>query len=59
MPLDHMLKILRDPDQSDDRKDDMAKAAAPYCHPRLSQVDARHSGQLDLRAWLMKLAEPD
>jgi hypothetical protein len=31
-PLYYMLKIFRD---------EMAKAAAPYCHPRLSTVDAK------------------
>ncbi|WP_354504808.1 hypothetical protein [Limibacillus sp. MBR-115] len=28
------------------RRDDMAKAAAPYIHPRLASLD--HSGQLSL-----------
>ena len=44
MPLEHMLDILRDPDQPKERKDDMAKAAAPYCHPRLATVTNQHTG---------------
>ena len=59
MPLDYMLGILRDTNQTDQRRDDMAKAAAPYSHPRLSQVDASISGQLDVRTWLRDLGEPD
>ena len=43
-PLDWMLQVLRDPSQPNERRDDMAKAAAPYVHPRLAAVDA----QMDL-----------
>jgi len=34
LPLDYMLNVMRDPKASDVRRDDMAKAAAPYLHPR-------------------------
>jgi hypothetical protein len=34
-PLEYMLNVLADPDADQGRKDDMAKAAAPYVHPRL------------------------
>lgn len=35
LPLDYMLQVINDPDESDKaRKDRMAIAAAPYCHPR-------------------------
>lgn len=43
-PLDYMLAILRDDSAPPDRRDDMAKAAAPYCHPRLAAIE--HSGGL-------------
>ncbi|MEN6358493.1 MAG: hypothetical protein ABFD63_04140 [Smithella sp.] len=34
-PLTYMLKIMNSPDVKDDaRKDRMAIAAAPFCHPR-------------------------
>jgi hypothetical protein len=35
-PLEHMLKIMRDPAVDDDRRMDAAKAAAPYVHSRLN-----------------------
>jgi hypothetical protein len=40
-PLEYMLKLLRDDNVDAARRDEMAKAAAPYCHPRLSTVDAK------------------
>jgi hypothetical protein len=42
LPLAYMLRIMRDPSQPVGRRDDMAKAAAPFCHSRLSSVE--HSG---------------
>src|SRR5262245_21810725 len=44
LPLAYMLRIMRDPSQPDGRRDDMAKAAAPFCHSRLSSVE--HSGEI-------------
>jgi hypothetical protein len=38
-PLAYMLRMMRDPDQPPERRDEMAKAAAPYLHPKLSSVD--------------------
>jgi hypothetical protein len=52
-PLEWMLTVLRDTSQPFERRDDMAKAAAPYVHPRLSSVEANHRGTLDLRKFLM------
>lgn len=40
-PLDFMLKIMRDESQDMDRRCDMAKAAGPYVHSKLSSIDAR------------------
>lgn len=37
-PLEYMLGVMRDEGAPDDRRDDMAKAAAPYVHPKLSAV---------------------
>ena len=34
-PLQYMLAVLRD---------EMAKAAAPYIHPRLASIEASHRG---------------
>jgi hypothetical protein len=43
-PLAYMLRIMRDPSQPVGRRDEMAKAAAPFCHSRLSSVE--HSGEI-------------
>lgn len=40
-PLDFMLNIMRDPESPAAMKFEAAKAAAPYVHPRLSQVESR------------------
>lgn len=41
VPLDYMLSVMRDDQQSPERRDDMAKAAAPYVHPRLSSAEVK------------------
>lgn len=41
-PLEYMLKILRDTQAEPMRRDDMAKAAAPYVHPKFASVE--HTG---------------
>jgi hypothetical protein len=38
-PLDHLLEIMRDKDQDARSRLDAAKAAAPYCHARLSSTE--------------------
>src|SRR5262249_45936042 len=35
LPLDYMLRIMRDPKVSNTRRDEMARTAAPYLHPKL------------------------
>jgi hypothetical protein len=45
-PIDYMLGVMRDPAADLARRDDMAKAAAPYVHPKLAAVE--HSGGLEL-----------
>jgi hypothetical protein len=44
LPLAYMLRIMRDPSQPVGRRDEMARAAAPFCHSRLSSVE--HSGEI-------------
>lgn len=39
-PLDYMLKVMRSTKAETKRRDDMAKAAAPFCHTRAIE----HSG---------------
>lgn len=43
MPVDYMLRVMRDPSVNTKRRDAMATAAAPYLHPKLSAVDAKLS----------------
>lgn len=38
-PLDYMLTVLRDPAQEYDVRLDAAKAAAPYVHPKLANIE--------------------
>lgn len=39
MPLDYMLRVMRDPSAPAKRRDEMAKAVAPYVHAKLSSVE--------------------
>jgi hypothetical protein len=41
-PLEYMLAVMRDIGADVKRRDEMAKAAAPFIHPRLAAVE--HSG---------------
>src|SRR6516165_8749038 len=43
LPLDYMLRTMRDPTVEPHRRDAMAKAAAPYVHPTLAAVTHRHT----------------
>ncbi len=43
MPAEYMLRNMRDKKVSQKRRDEMAKAAAPYFHPRLTSVE--HGGK--------------
>ena len=38
-PLEYMLRIMRDDRADAKRRDEMAKAAAPYLHPRLQRTE--------------------
>jgi hypothetical protein len=39
LPLDYMLRVMRDPNVDPHRRDFMAKAAAAYVHPRLNSTE--------------------
>ena len=43
MPLDFLLRVMRDECADDMRRLDAAKAAAPYVHPKLQPVDKNGS----------------
>jgi hypothetical protein len=38
-PLDYMIRVMRDDSAPAERRDEMAKAAAPYVHPRLTAIE--------------------
>lgn len=42
MPLEYMLRVMRDPAADYDRRDKMAVAAAPFVHARLAAIE--HTG---------------
>ena len=44
MPLAYMLRVMRDKEQPSERRDYMAKAAAPYCHPALKAIEVTGAG---------------
>ena len=44
MPLDFMLSIMRDETAERSERLDMAKAAAPYVHAKLSSIEASGPG---------------
>jgi len=46
MPLDVMLSVMRDEDMPLALRIEMAKEAAPYCHPELAAIE--HGGKVDL-----------
>jgi hypothetical protein len=39
LPLEYMVAVYTDPNQPTARRDVMARAAAPYFHPRISSID--------------------
>src|SRR4029077_115873 len=43
-PLEYMLAVMNDPTSDESRRDRMAIAAAPYCHPRVAE---RFKGRKD------------
>jgi len=42
-PLAYMLRVMRDEKADPERRDEMAKAAAPYCHAKLQSIE--HAGE--------------
>jgi hypothetical protein len=54
-----LMWVYKNPSNELPLRVDAAKAAAPYEKPRLSQIDANHSGSIDVRQWLKQLGEPD
>lgn len=49
LPLEYMLKVMRDDKANIERRDDMAKAAAPYLHPKFNSVSIPEGDEGTLR----------
>lgn len=45
-PLEYLLSIMRDTDAERSERIDCAKAAAPYIHAKLSNIEATISGHM-------------
>ena len=60
LPLDYMLRIMRDPDTEPPRRDDMAKAAAKFVHPALATTDAsvQHTGRVKIEVGWKRSFKP-
>lgn len=43
-PLEYMLRVMRDARVETSMRNDMAKAAAPYIHPRLASTEIKGEG---------------
>ena len=43
LPLDYMLRVMRDPGVNHARRDDMAKASAKFVHATLASTDNKHT----------------
>ena len=54
-PLEYMIRVMRDPSAPTERRDDMAKAAAPYIHARLAAIE--HQGDI-VQSYVMRIPEP-
>jgi hypothetical protein len=50
-PLEYMLKVMRDEKADEKRRDDMAKGAAPYIHPRLqtTEISGKNGGPITVK----------
>ena len=56
-PLDYMLSVMRNDQNATDVRLDAAHKAAPYVHPKLSQIDANVNGRFDLRRFMLDAME--
>ena len=57
-PLEYLLSVMRDEGTDKRERIDAAKAAAPYCHPRLSQVEMQANVTKRHEDWLVELNLP-
>ena len=58
MPLDYMIRVMRDPTTEPHRRDSMAKAAGPYLHPQLAAKHHRLQGRAERCLHLHRSSKP-
>lgn len=56
-PLEYMLRVMRDLNTDDQRRDDMAKAAAPYAHAKLASTTVTGADGGPLTVQVLRLAD--
>jgi len=56
-PLDYMLRVMRDESAESQRRDDMAKAAAPYVHAKLAAIEHKGDGGGPLRIEIVRFSD--
>ena len=49
-PLEYMLRVMRDPMHPNQRRDEMARAAAPYVHAKLLAAKMEHKQEREMTA---------
>ena len=54
MPLDFLLRMMRDAGADEAKRIDCAKAAAPYVHAKLANIDANVTGELAIAKAVFK-----
>lgn len=60
MPLDFMLSIMRDEGATRAERLDMAKAAAPYVHAKLSSIEAKVDSRAEVISEIRRtVVDPD
>lgn len=58
MPLDFMLQRMRDEEAPMAERMDMAKAAAPYVHAKLTSIEANVNADVSLRPSRVEFVAP-
>jgi hypothetical protein len=59
-PLEYLTSIYRDENADEAKRIDAAKAAAPYVHPKLANVDANVTGKIAIgNVWFAGLNTGD
>lgn len=58
-PLEYLTSIYQDDEADEAKRIEAAKAAAPYVHPRLSNIEAKVDASLSYEERLRRLADGD